>query len=185
MTSDPHKKLSKSFSYVLRHRPDTLGIELDDAGWIGVDTLLAAFAKQNKAYTRSEVDRMVAGNSKQRFEFSDDGTRIRARQGHSLTVDLGYTPSPPPDVLFHGTAQRFLPAILREGLTKQNRHHVHLSTDQQTMLAVAQRHGKPVLLRIDAAGMHVAGYAFFVTGNDVWLTDHVPPDALTSIEANC
>ena len=183
MTTEPDKKISKSLSYVLRHRPDTLGIELDSAGWIDVERLLAAFAQQGKVYSHALLERVVADNNKQRFEFSDDGTQIRARQGHSVTVDLGYAPATPPAVLYHGTATRFLDAILREGLTKQKRHHVHLSTDQATMMAVAQRHGKPVMLQIDTAGMLAAGHTFFVTDNAVWLTEAVPPAFLTQVQA--
>ncbi|MEM6551105.1 MAG: RNA 2'-phosphotransferase [Planctomycetota bacterium] len=169
------KQVSKSLSYVLRHRPDAIGIALDANGWVGVDELLAAFARDGKAYTRPLIDRVVAENDKQRFEFSDDGLRIRARQGHSVDVDLAYKPAVPPDVLYHGTATRNLASILEHGLLKAKRHHVHLSTDKATMLAVAMRHGKPVMLVIDAKRMHDDGHAFFVTGNRVWLTDHVPP----------
>ena len=179
MGSGELKKVSKSLSYVLRHRPDTIGIELEDGGWIVVDTLLSAFAANGKRYTRALVERVVAENDKQRFEFSEDGAKIRARQGHSVEVELGYEPKTPPDVLYHGTAARNLESILASGLHKASRHDVHLSTDKATMLAVAQRHGKPVLLAIDAKRMHADGHQFFVTGNDVWLTDHVPPACLS------
>ena len=176
------KKVSKSMSYVLRHRPDTIGIELDANGWVAVDTLLAAFTRSGKSYSRPLIERVVADNDKQRFEFSEDGSRIRARQGHSVDVDLAYEPAVPPDVLYHGTATKNLDSILKQGLIKANRHHVHMSTDKATMLSVAMRHGKPVMLAIDAKRMHEDGYAFFVTGNQVWLTDHVPPEYLGTID---
>lgn len=173
------KRISKQLSYVLRHRPDSVGIELDRAGWVPVDVLLVAFERDGNSLARDTLDRVVAENDKQRFEFSDDGAWIRARQGHSTTVELAYEPTAPPDVLYHGTATRNLDSILAQGLVKGRRHHVHLSTNKATMLQVAMRHGKPVLLAIDAAKMHVAGHEFFVTGNHVWLTDHVPAEYLS------
>lgn len=162
-------------SYVLRHKPDAIGITLDENGWVGVDELLAAFKNNGKRYSRERLDRAVAENDKQRFEFNEDRTRIRARQGHSVEVDLAYEPAVPPDVLFQGTATRNLDSIREMGLLKMNRHHVHLSTCKETMLAVAQRHGKPVILQVDAKRMHADGFNFFVTGNDVWLVESVPP----------
>ena len=124
----------------------------------------------------------MADNDKQRFEFNADRTRIRARQGHSVAVDLGYEAAIPPAVLYHGTATRFLESILAQGLIKCDRQHVHLSTNQDTMLAVGMRHGKPVLLSIDAQQMHADGHKFFLTGNQVWLTAHVPAKYLMVIE---
>lgn len=176
------KKVSKSMSYVLRHRPDAIGIRLEEHGWVDVEHLIDAFACDGQAYSRALIERVVAESDKQRFEFSDDGNKIRARQGHSVPVDLGYPPAVPPDVLYHGTATRFLDSILRQGLAKGKRHHVHLSTNKDTMLAVAQRHGKPVLLEIDAKRMHDDGREFFVTGNGVWLTDSVPPSYLREVD---
>ena len=173
------KPISKSISYVLRHRPDSVGLTLDESGWVDVEELLSAFARNGKKLTRDVLDEVVTRNDKQRFEFSADRARIRARQGHSVPIDLGYERAVPPEVLYHGTATRSLDSIKAEGLVKGRRHHVHLSTNQQTMLQVAMRHGKPVLLAIDAARMHADGHEFFVTGNQVWLTDHVPPQYLT------
>jgi putative RNA 2'-phosphotransferase len=181
MDQQEQKNISKRLSYVLRHRPDSVGLELENGGWVGVDDLLAALARSGKAVSRPVLERVVAENDKQRFEFSEDSLRIRARQGHSAEVDLGYQPATPPDALFHGTATHRLDSILRQGLVKGRRHHVHMSTDKETMIAVAIRHGKPVLLSIDARRMHADGHEFFVTGNHVWLTDHVPPEYLTTI----
>lgn len=177
------KKISKRFSYVLRHRPDSVGLELGEGGWVRVDDLLAALASNGKAVSRPVLEQVVAENDKQRFEFSEDGLRIRARQGHSAEVDLGYEPATPPDVLFHGTATRNLDSILEGGLVKGRRHHVHMSINKETMIDVAKRHGKPVLLSIDAKRMLADGHEFFVTGNDVWLTDHVPPGYLSVVES--
>jgi putative RNA 2'-phosphotransferase len=175
MTKEALKKISKNLSYVLRHRPDTVGLELGENGWVDVEVLLAAFAQHGKAISRDLLQTVVRDSDKQRYEFSDDGARIRARQGHSVEVDLGYEPATPPDVLYHGTAARNLESIFEQGLLKGSRHHVHMSTNKETMLQVAQRHGKPVLLAIDAAQMFADSHEFFVTGNQVWLTEHVPP----------
>ncbi|MEM7626109.1 MAG: RNA 2'-phosphotransferase [Planctomycetota bacterium] len=182
MTLGEIKKISKSMSYVLQHRPDTIGITLGEGGWVGVDILLSAFAQNGQFFSRQCLETVVADSDKLRFEFSRDRQIIRARQGHSVEVDLGYEPAIPPDVLYHGTATHFLDSICEQGLIKGKRHHVHMSTDKATMLAVARRHGRPALLEIDARAMHARGAVFHVTGNSVWLTDRVPPDYLRLVE---
>jgi putative RNA 2'-phosphotransferase len=179
MNKDQLKKISKSMSYVLRHRPDAIGIELQEGGWIGVDKLLQAFERAGQSFSLEVLERVVTENDKQRFEFSADRLEIRARQGHSVEVDLGYAACAPPKVLYHGTATRNLDSILKQGLVKGKRHHVHMSTNIETMIQVAMRHGKPVVLAVDAARMHSDGFEFFVTENQVWLTDHVPPEYLS------
>jgi putative RNA 2'-phosphotransferase len=141
--------------------------------------LLAAFQSHGQTISLEVLKSVVADNDKQRFEFSDDGLKIRARQGHSLDVDLGYQAANPPSVLYHGTAIDNLDSIFEKGLLKGKRHHVHLSTNKETMIRVGMRHGKPVLLTIDSSQMHVDGCQFFVTGNDVWLTEYVAPRYLT------
>jgi putative RNA 2'-phosphotransferase len=172
-------RVSKRLSFVLRHHPDSVGLTLDDAGWVGVDELLAALARSGMRLSRAELDAVVAGNDKQRFAFDDSGTRIRASQGHSVPVALGYRTEVPLDVLFHGTVQRFLPAILAEGLRPGNRHAVHLSPDVATASVVGGRRGRPVILRVDAAAMAAHGFLFTRSANGVWLTDAVPPEFLT------
>lgn len=167
-------QISKFLSYVLRHRPDEIGITLDPQGWVAADVLLAAAAAHGHPITREELDAVVRNNSKQRFALCENGTRIRASQGHSTTVDLGYAASPPPPLLYHGTATRRLPSIREEGLRKGERHHVHLSGDTATATQVGARHGSPVVLRVRAGEMAAAGYEFFLSANGVWLTDHVP-----------
>jgi len=162
--------VSKRLSYVLRHQPGSVGLTLDDAGWLDVDALLAALH-----LTRAELEHVVATNDKQRFAFDDTGTRIRASQGHSRPVELGYRPEQPPDVLFHGTVERFLLAIRAEGLAPGRRHAVHLSADVDTARSVGGRRGRPVVLRVDAAAMAAAGHTFTRSANGVWLTDTVPP----------
>lgn len=155
---------------------------MDDGGWTNVDLLCKAMSRPGRAMTREILTQIAADNDKQRFEFDSDKNRIRACQGHSVDIDLQYEPTEPPEILYHGTATRLLDSIFGEGLIKGNRHHVHMSTNKATMLAVGARHGKPVLLQIDAKSMFANKYQFFVTGNLVWLTDHVPPEYLTIID---
>jgi putative RNA 2'-phosphotransferase len=168
-------RISKRLSFVLRHRPDSIGLTLDDAGWVDVDDLLGALADAGLRLTRAELDAVVAGNDKQRFAVDASRTRIRASQGHSVPVALGYRPATPPAELFHGTVERFLPAILTEGLRSGRRHAVHLSPDVATARAVGGRRGRPVTLRVDAAAMVADGSLFTCSANGVWLTDAVPP----------
>jgi len=166
--------ISKFLSYVLRHKPEAVGISLTTDGWVDVDMLLSACAKKGRPLSRAELDEVVATNPKKRFALSKDNERIRANQGHSISIDLGYDPAEPPDILFHGAVARHLPAIRAEGLRRMKRHHVHLSPDTKTAQVVGRRRGQPVVLQIDAKGMYSAGHVFFVTPNDVWLTDEVP-----------
>ncbi|MGH1415128.1 MAG: RNA 2'-phosphotransferase [Pelagimonas sp.] len=175
MPSTP-KAISKFLSYVLRHDPASIGLTLDRGGWAEVQALID---RATLPLTQSDIETVVATSDKQRFALSEDGKRIRANQGHSIDVDLGLKPIAPPDRLFHGTAQTSLTAILAQGLTAQSRHHVHLSPDPDTARTVGMRHGSPVVLVIDAAAMHAAGYVFFKSQNGVWLSDHVPPTFLS------
>ena len=179
MNEKEQRRKSKFLSLVLRHQPDTIGIELDEAGWVDVDVLMDALTRHNKGMSRATLEDVVRTNDKQRFSFNEDGTRIRANQGHSVDIDLGYEQATPPEVLFHGTPQQFVPVIVEQGLKKMKRHHVHLHVDVETSTAVGRRRGKPVLLRIRALDMHQAGHEFLVTPNDVWLTNHVPPEYIT------
>lgn len=149
-------------------------MELDEAGWVDVEILMTALTHHNKSMSRATLDEVVRTNDKQRFSFNDDGTRIRANQGHSVEIELGYEPATPPEILLHGTPRQFVESIAAQGLKKMNRHHVHLHIDVETSTAVGQRRGKPVLLKVRALDMYQAGHEFFVTPNDVWLTDHVP-----------
>jgi len=167
-------RLSKLLSLVLRHRPETIGITLDAAGWVDVDTLLEAMAAHGQPVTIEQLRSLVASSDKQRFALSDDGRRIRANQGHSVQVELGYEPAVPPERLYHGTTGRFVESIRTQGLVKGSRHHVHLSETPETAVIVGQRRGKPVVLTIQAGDMHRKGFTFYRTPNGVWLTDNVP-----------
>ena len=171
-------RLSKLLSLVLRHDPAHLGLTLDDQGWVPVDTLLAQARAHQVPLTHEILLHLVATSPKQRFRLSDDQQRIRASQGHSVAVDLGYVPVVPPAVLYHGTAEHHLPIILEQGLLKKNRQHVHLSADGATARQVGSRHGAPVVLVVDTAQMHADGYPFYQADNGVWLTEAVPPQYL-------
>ncbi len=169
-------ELSKFLSWVLRHRPDAIGITLDDAGWTDVDALLSQARAHGRPLTRELLERIVTESPKQRFALSEDGRRIRASQGHSVEVELGYEPATPPEVLFHGSVAGNIAAIRTDGLRKMSRHHVHLSPDEATARSVGGRRGKPVILRVAAGLMHREGHIFFRSANGVWLTEHVPPE---------
>ncbi|MGW3436879.1 RNA 2'-phosphotransferase [Streptomyces bacillaris] len=169
-------KVSKYLSAHLRHRPERIGIALDENGWVDVETLLSAAARHGFPLTRAELDHVVAANDKRRFTV--DGDRIRANQGHTVTVDLDLPPAEPPAYLYHGTVARALDAIRAEGLRPMARHHVHLSPDRETATQVGARHGRPLVLTVDAGAMHRAGHVFRVSANGVWLADAVPPEFL-------
>ena len=168
------KQASKFLSLVLRHDPGQIGLVLDPRGWVDVDDLLAALAGTDNAMTRETLFEIVATSDKKRFSLSDDGTRIRAAQGHSVPVDLGLAPVTPPAVLFHGTASTSVASIMQDGLLPQSRQQVHLSADADTARKVGMRHGRPIILQVMAGQMHADGFAFFQADNGVWLTDHVP-----------
>lgn len=168
-------KISKFLSLVLRHQPEKIGITLDQAGWVLVAELLDACNRHGFSITEEELEGVVRTSDKQRFAFSDDQRMIRANQGHSVAVRLDYQPLTPPEVLYHGTAERFLDSIKAQGLLKGKRHHVHLSSDEATAIKVGSRHGKPVVLLIESLRMHKDGLVFYQSENGVWLTEHIPP----------
>ncbi len=170
---------SKFLSLVLRHRPQKLELTLDSGGWVDVDTLLAAMLARGMAFDRALLERVVAENDKQRFAFSEDGTKIHANQGHSIPVVLDLAPRTPPDLLYHGTAVKNLNSIRGQGLVKGRRHAVHLSPDVETARKVGQRHGQPVVLVIQAGRMAADGFVFTCSENGVWLTESVPPEYIS------
>lgn len=173
-----NQAVSKTLSYVLRHKPEEFGLALDAEGWVNVTELLAALHVRGHHVTPEQLHEVVATNDKKRFGLSADGTKIRANQGHSVAVELGLTPMTPPELLYHGTATRFLPSIRSSGLHSGSRQHVHLSADPATAVAVGSRHGKPVVLMVQAGKLHRAGGQFFLSENEVWLTQAVPPEYL-------
>lgn len=170
MSKDPLVRRSKHLSLVLRHDPASVGLTLDAAGWVEVEKLLPAMKM-----TREQLNEVVHENNKKRFEFSSDGTKIRASQGHSVDVELGYEEKTPPERLYHGTSKDILDVLMREGLKKMQRHHVHLSPDVATALVVARRRANPTVLEVFAQTMVSEGHKFYLSTNGVWLTEHVPP----------
>jgi putative RNA 2'-phosphotransferase len=167
-------KVSKFLSLILRHQPETISLALDENGWAKIDVLIDLANKKGQRLDRAVLDRVVSDNDKKRFAISEDGHRIRASQGHSVEVDLALPASEPPELLYHGTASRFVESIRASGLHSGNRQHVHLSLDTQTATKVGQRHGKPVILVVRARDMFAAGQQFSLSANGVWLTERVP-----------
>ena len=167
-------KISKYLSLVLRHRPERIGITLDANGWAEVETLLALINERGMNLTRSKLETVVAENDKQRFAFSEDGTKIRANQGHSIEIDLALEAQTPPETLFHGTAEHFVDSIRHKGLISGKRQHVHLSLDRETAEVVGGRHGKVAVLIVNSGEMQRSGGNFYLSANGVWLTEFVP-----------
>jgi putative RNA 2'-phosphotransferase len=174
--------LSKFLSLVLRHRPEAVGIQLDPGGWVDIETLLEHCEKRGRVISRSLLEEVVQTNNKQRFAISEDGIRIRASQGHSVPIELGYARAVPPEVLYHGSVAERIKAIQSQGLRKMKRHHVHLSPDAKTARGVGSRRGAPIVLRIHAGQMHRDGHVFYLSANHVWLTDRVPSEYINVVE---
>ena len=166
---------SKFLSLVLRHQPEAAGITLDRHGWADVPALLEGLQKTGRPVRMEMLEEIVRTDEKQRYAFNAEHTKIRANQGHSIPVELDLVPLTPPEVLWHGTAERFLGMIFADGLRPMSRQYVHLSADPETAQKVGQRHGKPVILRVAAGEMFRAGMQFYQAENGVWLTDTVPP----------
>lgn len=174
-TETSSKHTSKFLSLVLRHEPEKIGLVLDAQGWANVNELLQKLAAHGQTLDHAGLQHIVATCNKQRFALGDDGQRIRANQGHSVTVDLGLVPVEPPQWLYHGTVPRFVGSIREQGLRAGERQHVHLSLDRETAHQVGARRGAPVILSVHAGRMHAEGHVFYRSANGVWLTDHVPP----------
>lgn len=182
INSDELKRISKFLSWVLRHHPEAIGVELNPNGWTDINTLIEKSNLYGVEFDREMLDYIVATNPKKRFAYHENFDMIRASQGHSVQVELGYKSQMPPAVLFHGTAEKFVTSIEKSGLQKGSRQHVHLSIDRATAMQVSQRHGKPYVFRIAAEKMHTDQFEFFLSDNSVWLTEHVPPQYLTKAD---
>lgn len=167
-------EISKYLSFILRHKPESIGLTLSREGWVSLEDLILASAKHGTKITEEIVREVVKKNDKQRFTISSDTLFIKANQGHSISVDLELREAVPPDLLYHGTVERFLKRIQSEGLLKMKRHHVHLSDSKDKARQVGMRRGKPIILKIAASLMYAEGSRFYVSPNDVWLTDIVP-----------
>jgi putative RNA 2'-phosphotransferase len=173
------KSTSKFISLVLRHKPEEIGLQLDENGWADVHELLDKMKATSPGISFGVLKEIVETNDKKRFAFNEDETKIRANQGHSIDVDLELEPVTPPDVLYHGTAEKNVAAIMQTGLHKMRRLHLHLSDNIATALNVGQRHGKPILLVVDARRMHNDGLLFYLSENKVWLTEDIDPQYLS------
>lgn len=164
------EKLGRKLAYLLRHHPEEAGLHMDSHGYVSVSELL----EKCPEYTKEIIDEIVATDNKRRYAYSSDGLLIRASQGHSFPVDLELIPQTPPEILYHGTVDKFLESIRENGLQKQTRQYVHLSKDIETAKKVGARRGTPIILKIAAGKMLRDGYLFYRSENGVWLTDAVP-----------
>ena len=167
------RNTSKFISLILRHKPEVIGITLDEHGWAAVDELIKGVNKTH-ALDRETLERIVAEDEKQRYSFNEDKTLIRANQGHSIPVDAELKEITPPEILYHGTGVKYKESIDAQGLIAKSRLYVHLSGDMETAKKVGQRHGKPIIYKVNAAAMQEDGYKFFLSANGVWLTKEVP-----------
>jgi len=181
MDSKTQKRISKFLSLILRHRPELIQLKLEPGGWVAVSLLLEKMAEHREGISLENLQLVVRKNSKQRFSFNLDGTKIRANQGHSVNIDLQLSAQSPPEFLYHGTAQSSLGSILKNGLDKRQRHHVHLSADTTTARQVGQRHGKAIVLKVLAQEMYQHGFDFYKSDNGVWLSDRIPPTYLVPL----
>jgi putative RNA 2'-phosphotransferase len=177
-------QVSRRLSFVLRHDPASIGIVLDEAGWVQVPILLEALASHGLTLARPRLESIVRASPKQRFALDPAGDRIRANQGHSVGVELGLEPAVPPGELYHGTPQRNVPAILEAGLVRGARHAVHLSPDVSTARQVGARRGRAAVIVVRAASMHVDGFRFEMSTNGVWLTERVPTSYLSVLRSS-
>lgn len=168
------KNISKLMSLVLRHKPNEIGLTLDNNGWANVNELISEINTKGYQLTYDLLQVIVETNDKKRFALSNDKTLIRANQGHSIDVDVNLIETTPPEILFHGTAIKYIDSIKASGIQKQSRQHVHLSKDIETAKTVGSRHGKPLVLFIDSKQMVTDGFKFYLSENNVWLTDIVP-----------
>lgn len=176
-------RISKLMSLVLRHQPQVIGLSLDENGWANTTELLEKMNQHSTSITLAILQHVVATNNKKRFAFNEDGSKIRASQGHSIEVELNLLPQVPPPILYHGTAEKNVSSILVTGLEKRTRNHVHLSSDVPTAITVGKRHGKPAVFEIAAEKMHEKGFLFYCSANKVWLTNHVPANYLQMLSS--
>ena len=175
-------EVGKFIALILRHKPEAIGITLDEHGWANVDELIAGIAKK-APFDRAMLEEIVKTDEKQRYAFNDDKTLIRANQGHSIPVDVELEQKTPPDMLWHGTGEKYVTSIERHGLLPKSRLYVHLSADYDTAIKVGSRHGRPVVYEVNAGAMAADGYDFYLSANGVWLTKRVPIEYLKKLGA--
>jgi len=170
-------EVSRYLSLILRHKPEVIGISLDEHGWADVEDLIAGIARDNE-FNMEILEEIVATDNKQRYSFNEDKTLIRANQGHSVPVDVGLEEKEPPELLWHGTGEKFVASIDVQGLIPKSRLYVHLSADEETAVKVGRRHGNPILYQVKTGLMYRDGYKFYQSVNGVWLTKDVPVEYL-------
>jgi putative RNA 2'-phosphotransferase len=168
---------SRFLSLILRHKPQVIGISLDEHGWASVPELIEGISR-TRPFNMEMLEEIVSTDEKMRYSFNRDKTKIRANQGHSLPVDAELTPCEPPEFLYHGTGEKYLTSIEKNGLIPKTRLYVHLSREYDTAVNVGSRHGKPIVYKVNTAKMSQDGYKFFISANGVWLTKAVPPEYL-------
>jgi putative RNA 2'-phosphotransferase len=173
MANQKYDQTSKFISLILRHKPETIGINLDEHGWANVDELIKGISKTQK-FDRDMLEEIVRTDNKQRYSFNEDKTLIRANQGHSIPVDVELEEKEPPEILYHGTGEKYVSSINEQGLLPKSRLYVHLSSNEKTANKVGQRHGKPVIYLVKSGEMYKDGYKFYLSINRVWLTKEVP-----------
>lgn len=173
MANQKYDQTSKFISLILRHKPETIGINLDEHGWANVDELIKGISKTQK-FNRDMLEEIVRTDNKQRYSFNEDKTLIRANQGHSIPVDVELEEKEPPEILYHGTGEKYISSINEQGLLPKSRLYVHLSSNEKTANKVGQRHGKPVIYLVKSGEMYKDGYKFYLSINGVWLTKEVP-----------
>lgn len=171
--NEKRNRLGKFISLILRHKPEIIGLKLDKNGWCSVDKLIEKMNNNNKKIDMKMLKDIVENNDKARYEFNENQTKIRARQGHSINVDVELKEKIPPKYLYHGTALKFLDSIKEKGIVKGNRQYVHLSQDIETAVNVGKRHGKPYVIKINTEEMYKNGHKFFLSNNNVWLVEYV------------
>lgn len=177
------RSTSKYLSLILRHAPEKIGVAMDGNGWVLIDELIDKSNLSGKALDRRSLEKAVRENDKKRFTISDDGRRIRAAQGHSINVETVGSPQVPPPVLYHGSTRRFASAIRQQGLKPMSRQHVHLSVDMETAIKVGRRHGDPIVFQIDTAALSEVGQLFWLSDNNVWLTNAIAPKFFREISS--
>jgi putative RNA 2'-phosphotransferase len=168
------KTISKFLSLTLRHQPQLIGLQLNQEGWADVNELIQKGSQHHPELTKAVLDLVVSTNDKKRFAYNEDESKIRASQGHSIDIELNIEPKQPPEYLHHGTVDKFMEAIKKEGLQKMKRNHVHLSATTDTAITVGNRRGEAIILTVFSGRMHEEGYLFYLSANGVWLTEAVP-----------
>lgn len=176
------QKISKFISLILRHKPEVIGITLDEHGWANVDKLISGITEKHPGFSKEILEEIVRTDNKQRYSFNEDKTLIRANQGHSINVDVELEEKEPPECLYHGTGEKYISSIMGQGLVSKSRLYVHLSPDIKTAKVVGRRHGSEVVFRVSTGEMFRDGYKFYLSANGVWLTKEVPVNYLQAME---